>query len=70
MNGEKLCSNTVCVAERDAPTLVQQATVVGNKFQQAFNLCRLTYDSKDFLDDETIEISKVLLNYMYMYSRI
>ena len=59
------------MAERDAPTLVQQATVVANKFQQAFklfNLCHLTYDSKDFLDDETIqEIGKVLLNYMYIH---
>ena len=47
------------------------ATVVANKFQQAFklfNLCHLTYDSKDFLDDETIqEIGNVLLNYMYIH---
>ena len=42
--------------------------MVANKFQQAFKLCHLTYDSKDFLDDETIqEIGKVLLNYMYIH---
>ena len=48
-NSETLCSNIVHVAERDAPTLVQQALVVTTKFRQAFslfNVCHLTYDSK------------------------
>ena len=57
-NSETLCSNIVHVAERDAPTLVQQALVVATKFRQAFslfNLCHLTYDSKEFLDEDTVQ---------------
>ena len=57
-NSETLCSNIVHVAERDAPTLVQQASVVATKFRQAFSLfnsCHLTYDSKEFLDEDTLQ---------------
>ena len=68
-NSETLCSNIVRVAERDAPTLVQQASVVATKFRQAFglfNLCHLTYDSKEFLDEDTLqEIGTVHANVIY-----
>ena len=56
-NSETLCEAVIQVARSHAPNLVEDATAIARKFQQAFNLfsrCHLVYDSAKLLEDTVI----------------
>ncbi|RUA07126.1 MAG: hypothetical protein DSY43_00525 [Gammaproteobacteria bacterium] len=73
MNIEKLCRSCIQVVASKAPSLQREATVVSNKFEQAFKLfavCRADYDSDKVFTNSDVETLGKLFessNYTVLY---